>query len=49
MGSRLRKFALTLLFAAVLPLSALTPPAGGAVTASCPTGTHWDTITQTCQ
>ena len=49
MGSRLRKIAVTLLFAAVIPLSALAPSAGVTLTeAACPTGTHWDTITQRC-
>jgi hypothetical protein len=49
MGSRLRKLAVTLLFAAVIPLSALAPSATAALPeANCPNGTNWDTITQSC-
>jgi hypothetical protein len=49
MGSRLRKFALTLLFTAVIPLAALSPSVSGtALAVDCPHGTNWDTLTQTC-
>ena len=47
MGTRLRKIMLALLFVSVIPFAVATPATGAAL-ADCPSGTHWDTITQTC-
>ena len=49
---RLRNLLMSLLVVAIVPVFALSPVAGnGAVLADggCPSGTHWDTITQTCR
>jgi hypothetical protein len=50
MGSRLRKFALSLLFASVIPFATVAPSVSGtALAVDCPHGTSWDTIQQICR
>ena len=50
MRTALRKFALSLLFASVIPFAMLAPSVSStALAVDCPNGTSWDTIHQVCR
>ncbi len=51
MGIRLRKIVLSVLFVSLIPLSVIAPVSAGTALAEgpCPTGTNWDTGTQSCR
>ena len=50
MGSRLRKLAISLLFATVFPFAFVAPTVSDtALAVDCPHGTSWDTVHQVCR